>query len=70
MFLDNALGYSTIRHSDYLVEIRPLAAITAAEAIRLCHHLDIEPGLIIDLCGSGAAGSWALANFAHIQKSV
>ncbi len=39
-------------------------AIAAAEAIQLCNQLGIEPELMIDVCGSGAAGSWALTNLA------
>ncbi|MBE9175391.1 NAD(P)-dependent oxidoreductase [Synechocystis salina LEGE 06155] len=39
-----------------------LHAIAAAEAIQLSKQLGIEPNLVIDICGSGAAGSWALTN--------
>ena len=39
-----------------------LQAIAVAEAIQLCNQLGIEPELMINTCGSGAAGSWALTN--------
>ncbi|MBE9203209.1 NAD(P)-dependent oxidoreductase [Synechocystis salina LEGE 06099] len=37
-------------------------AIATAEAIQLSKQLGIEPELVINVCGSGAAGSWALTN--------
>ncbi len=39
-------------------------AIAAAEAIQFCEHLGIASELMIDVCNSGAAASWALANLA------
>jgi 3-hydroxyisobutyrate dehydrogenase len=39
-----------------------LHAIAAAEAMQLSEQLGIAPELVIDICGSGAAGSWALTN--------
>lgn len=32
------------------------------EAMQLAKHQDIDPNLIVEVCGTGAAGSWALSN--------
>lgn len=32
------------------------------EAMTLAHHLKIDPRLIVDVCGTGAAASWALTH--------
>ncbi len=32
------------------------------EAMTLAQHLGIDPQLVVDVCGSGAAASWALTN--------
>lgn len=32
------------------------------EAMLLAEHMGIEPSLIVEICGSGAAASWALSN--------
>jgi 3-hydroxyisobutyrate dehydrogenase len=32
------------------------------EAMTLAHHLGIDPQLVVDVCGTGAAASWALTH--------
>lgn len=41
-----------------------LNMIGICEAIKLTEQLNIDPNLMIDICNSGAAGSWALSNLA------
>lgn len=36
--------------------------VALCEAMQFSKALDIEPELMIEVCGSGAAGSWALSN--------
>lgn len=33
-----------------------------SEAMRLAENLGVDPNLVVDICGTGAAGSWALTN--------
>ncbi|MEM9276087.1 MAG: NAD(P)-dependent oxidoreductase [Cyanobacteria bacterium P01_F01_bin.143] len=42
-----------------------LAALTMvglSEAMQLAKHQGLDPNLIVEVCGTGAAGSWALTN--------
>ncbi|AFY68569.1 2-hydroxy-3-oxopropionate reductase [Thalassoporum mexicanum PCC 7367] len=39
-----------------------LNMVGICEAMLLAEKLDIDPQLVVDVCGSGAAGSWALTN--------
>lgn len=36
--------------------------LACCEALKLADLLEIDPALILEVCGSGAAGSWALSN--------
>lgn len=36
--------------------------IGVCEAFRLAEEMNIDPQLVVDVCGTGAAGSWALSN--------
>lgn len=36
--------------------------VAVCEALSLAQQLDIDPKLVVDVCSTGAAGSWALAN--------
>jgi 3-hydroxyisobutyrate dehydrogenase len=36
--------------------------IAVCEALNLAKTLDLDPSLVIDVCGKGAGGSWALTN--------
>ena len=36
--------------------------MAVCEAIDLARTLQVDPALVVDVCGSGAAGSWALTN--------
>jgi 3-hydroxyisobutyrate dehydrogenase len=36
--------------------------VAVSEALNLAKTLEVDPALIIDLCGSGAGGSWSLTN--------
>ncbi len=36
--------------------------VALCETMQLCDHLQIDPQLVVEVCGSGAAGSWALSN--------
>jgi 3-hydroxyisobutyrate dehydrogenase len=36
--------------------------VAVCEAFELAESLHIDPQLVIDVCGTGAAGSWALSN--------
>lgn len=36
--------------------------VALCEAIALAEHQGIDPNLIVEVCGTGAAGSWALSN--------
>ena len=36
--------------------------VALCEAMQLAQQLDIDPNLMIEVCSSGAAGSWALSN--------
>jgi 3-hydroxyisobutyrate dehydrogenase len=38
--------------------------VALCEAIALAQKQDIDPNLIVEVCSTGAAGSWALANLA------
>ncbi|MEO1004983.1 MAG: NAD(P)-dependent oxidoreductase [Cyanobacteria bacterium J06638_38] len=39
-----------------------LYMVGLCEAMQLAKHQGIDPNLIVDVCGTGAAGSWALSN--------
>lgn len=39
-----------------------LYMVGLCEAMQLAKHQGIDPNLIIEVCGTGAAGSWALSN--------
>ncbi len=39
-----------------------LHMVALCEAMQLAQQFNLDPNLMIDVCGSGAAGSWALAN--------
>ena len=39
-----------------------LNMVGLCEAIQLANHQGIDPKLIVEVCGTGAAGSWALSN--------
>lgn len=39
-----------------------LHMVALCEAMELAKLQDIDPNLIVDVCGTGAAGSWALSN--------
>ena len=39
-----------------------LHAVALCEAIALAHKQGIDPNLIVEVCSTGAAGSWALTN--------
>ena len=39
-----------------------LNMIGICEAMQLAKHQGIDPNLIVEVCGTGAAGSWALSN--------
>ena len=39
-----------------------LNLIGICEAMQLAKHQGIDPNLIVEVCGTGAAGSWALSN--------
>ncbi|MCC0179744.1 NAD(P)-dependent oxidoreductase [Waterburya agarophytonicola K14] len=39
-----------------------LYMVGICEAMQLAKHQGIDPNLIVDVCGTGAAGSWALSN--------
>ena len=39
-----------------------LYMVGLCEAMQLAKHQGIDPSLIIEVCGTGAAGSWALSN--------
>ena len=36
--------------------------VALCEAMQLAKHQGIDPNLIVEVCGTGAAGSWALSN--------
>jgi len=36
--------------------------VAICEAFHLAESLDIDPKLVVEVCGTGAAGSWALSN--------
>lgn len=36
--------------------------LAVCESLNLAEKLGIDPQMMIDVCGSGAAGSWALSN--------
>ncbi|MEQ9548651.1 MAG: NAD(P)-dependent oxidoreductase [Coleofasciculus sp. G3-WIS-01] len=36
--------------------------VALCEAMQLAQHQDIDPNLIVEVCSTGAAGSWALSN--------
>ena len=42
-----------------------LTMIGICEAMELAKHQGIDPNLIVDVCGTGAAGSWALSNLGN-----
>ncbi len=39
-----------------------LYMVGLSEAMQLAKHQGIDPNLIVEVCGTGAAGSWALSN--------
>lgn len=39
-----------------------LCMVGLCEAMQLAKHQGIDPNLIVEVCGTGAAGSWALSN--------
>jgi 3-hydroxyisobutyrate dehydrogenase len=39
-----------------------LNMVGLCEAIQMAKHQDIDPNLVVEVCGTGAAGSWALSN--------
>jgi 3-hydroxyisobutyrate dehydrogenase len=39
-----------------------LNMVGLCEAIQMAKHQGIDPNLIVEVCGTGAAGSWALSN--------
>ncbi len=39
-----------------------LTMVGLSEAMQLAKHQGIDPNLIVEVCGTGAAGSWALSN--------
>lgn len=38
-----------------------LHMVALCEAIQMAQHLEIDPNLIVEVCSTGAAGSWALS---------
>jgi 3-hydroxyisobutyrate dehydrogenase len=36
--------------------------VAVCEAFRLAEEMSIDPNLVVEVCGTGAAGSWALSN--------
>lgn len=36
--------------------------VAVCEAFKLAKEMEIDPNLIVEVCGTGAAGSWALSN--------
>jgi 3-hydroxyisobutyrate dehydrogenase len=39
-----------------------LHMVALCEALKMAQQQDIDPNLIVEVCGTGAAGSWALTN--------
>ena len=39
-----------------------LTMVGICEAMQLAEHQGIDPNLVVEVCGTGAAGSWALSN--------
>ena len=39
-----------------------LTMVGICEAMQLAKHQGIDPNLVVEVCGTGAAGSWALSN--------
>ena len=42
-----------------------LYMVGLCEAMQLAKHQGIDPKLIVEVCGTGAAGSWALSNLGN-----
>ncbi|MGK7934017.1 MAG: NAD(P)-dependent oxidoreductase [Microcystaceae cyanobacterium] len=42
-----------------------LHMVALCEAMELAQQLNLDPNLMIDVCSSGAAGSWALSHLGH-----
>lgn len=44
-----------------------LHMVALTEALELARSLEVDPAMVVDVCKSGAAGSWALENLAPRQ---